>query len=501
MTLFLGLTDAGAIPAQRHYLHDAHGTPVAITTEAGAIAQRSAYDVWGNPTRIETLDAGLNARPNRIGFTGYVLDLEGSRTGSGASATSNNPIGNARYYAKARYYGAGRGGFLSVDPWDGDTNTPVSLNKYLYGYANPGVYIDPDGRISFLVDRQADVARFSGGSLAMAKNAAGAMGDAPWYAKPGLALTWVAGGAGYIAGGVGEFVVGGGNLAANAIVAGTDQLGDALGVEETALSGLAREAYAETDAFIESAAPTISAFENDAVGTSSAAVIGTAAVIGEQIARASEGDSQAIFDLASNFNPRQAVRNARTAVTRHADRGGAFAVKENATGQMPDLAPAPGSSAASFTVDRRHRAGNRQVTTASGRWHVPLGADPATLPAADAVGDRLQTMARDAAARWSPEELTPNEIDAIDAAKAGGAYWRAHLLERQARGRWVESRVRRDAERELPNLEWSRVGADARDPATGLQYDILSGTRGNLDAHARRMKDETFRMVDFPPPQ
>jgi RHS repeat-associated protein len=149
MTLFLGLTDAGAIPTQRHYLHDAHGTPVAITTHEGALAQRSSYDVWGNPTRVETLDAGLQAKPNRIGFTGYTLDIEGSRSNGGASATSNNPIGSARYYAKARYYGAGRGGFLSVDPWDGDPTSPVSLNKYLYGFANPGVYIDPDGRCPY----------------------------------------------------------------------------------------------------------------------------------------------------------------------------------------------------------------------------------------------------------------------------------------------------------------------------------------------------------------
>jgi hypothetical protein len=386
-----------------------------------------------------------------------------------------------------------------VDPWEGDIANPVSLNKYLYGYANPGVYIDPDGRISFLVDRQADVARFSGGSLAIAKNAAGAMGDAPWYAKPGLALTWVAGGVGYIAGGVGEFVVGGGNLAANAIVAGTDRLGDALGVEETALSGLAREAYAETEAFIEGAAPTISAFENDAVGASSAAVIGTAAVIADQIERAGDGDSQAIFDLASNVNPRQAFRNARTAVMRHADSGRAFEIRESADGGMADLARAVSSPAMQIEakVERTHRAGNRQVTTTAGRWHVPQGVDPATLPNADPVGDRLQTMARDAAGRWSPRQLTQNEREAIAAANAAGEPWLAHILERQARGRWVEREVRDAAQNDLPDLQWSRVGADALDPATGLQYDILSGTPSNLDRHAKRMKDETFRMVEF----
>jgi hypothetical protein len=42
-----------------------------------------------------------------------------------------------------------------VDPWGGDQANPLSYNKYLYGYANPGVYFDPDGRISFLSDADA----------------------------------------------------------------------------------------------------------------------------------------------------------------------------------------------------------------------------------------------------------------------------------------------------------------------------------------------------------
>jgi hypothetical protein len=123
--------------------------------------------VWGNPTQVETLDTGLTANPNRIGFTGYVLDLEGSRTSSGACAPANRPISNARYYAKARYYGAGRGSFLSVDPWDGDPTSPVSLYKYLYGYANPGVYIDPDGRCvgPFIIPCAAAIA--TGGTYAI----------------------------------------------------------------------------------------------------------------------------------------------------------------------------------------------------------------------------------------------------------------------------------------------------------------------------------------------
>jgi len=74
--------------------------------------------------------------------------VEGSRAGNGNAASPNSPIANARYYAKARHYGGGRGSFLSVDPWQGDATNPLSYNKHLYGYANPGSYVDPDGRQS-----------------------------------------------------------------------------------------------------------------------------------------------------------------------------------------------------------------------------------------------------------------------------------------------------------------------------------------------------------------
>jgi len=64
----------------------------------------------------------------------------------------------------------------------------------------------------------------------------------------------------------------------------------------------------------------IDAFRTDAAGTSQAAVAGTVAAIDSQIERAGAGDSQAIFDLASNVSPRQMVRNVRTAMMRHAER-------------------------------------------------------------------------------------------------------------------------------------------------------------------------------------
>jgi len=68
-----------------------------------------------------------------IGFTGYRKD---EATGL--------------YYAGARWYDPLIGSFNAMDPWAGDSSAPITFNKQLYGRANPLIYIDPDGRVSYL---------------------------------------------------------------------------------------------------------------------------------------------------------------------------------------------------------------------------------------------------------------------------------------------------------------------------------------------------------------
>ena len=95
--------------------------------------------------------------------------------------------------------------------------------------------------------------------------------------------------------------------------------------------------------------------------------------------------------------------------------------------------------------------------------------------------------------RWSPSRISTPESQAIAKARAANEPWRGNLLEAQAKGRWVESRVRE----QFPDLRWNRTGVDAVDPSTGIQYEILSGTRSNLALHAKRMSEEIFRMITF----
>ncbi len=109
--------------AIRSTLHtDVHGTPQLITDGTAAIAGWTRTDVWG----VEKASTG---QQSRLGHTGYLKD----------------PLLGDELYAQARQYRAGVGRFTSVDPWEGDNNSPLSLNKYLYGYGNPGSYTDPSG--------------------------------------------------------------------------------------------------------------------------------------------------------------------------------------------------------------------------------------------------------------------------------------------------------------------------------------------------------------------
>ena len=66
-------------------------------------------------------------------------------------------------------------------------------------------------------------------------------------------------------------------------------------------------------------------------------------------------------------------------------------------------------------------------------------------------------------------------------------------MERRFRGQWVESRLRE----QFQGLRWSRTGVDAVDPATGLSYEVLTGTNSNMELHGRRMAEVFFRLITF----
>jgi hypothetical protein len=163
------------------------------------------------------------------------------------------------------------------------------------------------------------------------------------------------------------------------------------------------------------------------------------------------------------------------------------------TVRRPASTAAATEAEVAVTTLLRHQGGNRQVVINGQRWHVPPNKPLKDIPKADPVGDQLQAAALRAAEQWGPFRLRQAELDAIRKAKTQGEYWLAQLLERQARGRFVENVLRR----QFTQLKWNPKGVDATDPSTGYKYEVLSGTDSNLALHGTRMADDLFRMITF----
>lgn len=144
-----------------------------------------------------------------------------------------------------------------------------------------------------------------------------------------------------------------------------------------------------------------------------------------------------------------------------------------------------------------HRLGNRQISINGQRWNLPEKASSKSIPNGDSIGNSLQELTDRVQSKWDKSKLTATEQNSINIALEKGEHWKANLLEKQAKGRWVEKQVKELAKESMPNLKWSDTGVDVFDSKTGLSYDIMSGTKSNMDTHAKRMPDVLFRMITF----
>ncbi len=105
-------------------LTDPLGAVRLLVDEAANITDSYTYDAWGNVT------ARTGSTPNPYKFQG-----EWQEESAGL------------VYLRARWYDPGVGRFLSVDPWQGEKQRPVSLNRFLYVGADPVDGRDPSGRV------------------------------------------------------------------------------------------------------------------------------------------------------------------------------------------------------------------------------------------------------------------------------------------------------------------------------------------------------------------
>jgi RHS repeat-associated protein len=123
--LLAALKSAGTV---EHYTLDHLGTPRLITDAAGHKLGYHVYWPFGEEWTSATVQEG-----SPLKFTGHERDADPT----GGSAPLD--------YMHARYYGAGWGRFLGVDPVLGNSQQPQSWNRYVYVRNNPIGRIDPTG--------------------------------------------------------------------------------------------------------------------------------------------------------------------------------------------------------------------------------------------------------------------------------------------------------------------------------------------------------------------
>jgi RHS repeat-associated protein len=104
------------------YGYDGHGSVRQLTNSAGVVTDSYDYDAFGN------LINSTGSTPNNYLFAGEAYDPA---------------LG--LYYNRARYLNTTTGRFWSMDSYEGDSQQPLSLHKYLYGDGDPVDNVDHCG--------------------------------------------------------------------------------------------------------------------------------------------------------------------------------------------------------------------------------------------------------------------------------------------------------------------------------------------------------------------
>ncbi len=121
----LDLISQQKINDYRYYQYDGLGSTRALTDATGTLTDQYNYDAFG------TLINQTGNSDNDYLYTGEQYDSELDQ-----------------YYLRARYYDQDVGRFTQLDTWAGNSQEPITLNKYLYGNADPVRYVDPTGHFS-----------------------------------------------------------------------------------------------------------------------------------------------------------------------------------------------------------------------------------------------------------------------------------------------------------------------------------------------------------------
>lgn len=110
---------------KQYFHYDSLGTTRNLSDAVGSITDSYFYEAFGD------LLASVGSTDNDYLYTGEQFD---------------DQLDN--YYLRARYYNQDAGRFTQMDTWEGNGSNPITLNKYIYGNANPINMVDPTGNFS-----------------------------------------------------------------------------------------------------------------------------------------------------------------------------------------------------------------------------------------------------------------------------------------------------------------------------------------------------------------
>lgn len=102
------------------------------------------YDGLGS-TRFLSDDVGNMTDEYNYEAFGRILSQTGGSENSYLFSGEQFDSSLNQYYLRSRDYSQSVGRFSSMDTWAGDMTRPITLNKYVYGNANPATFTDPTG--------------------------------------------------------------------------------------------------------------------------------------------------------------------------------------------------------------------------------------------------------------------------------------------------------------------------------------------------------------------
>src|ERR1043166_3241349 len=110
----------------KFYGFDGHNSVRILVDSSGTWTDAYTYDAFG------ILINAVGSTPNNYLYCGEQMDLD---------------LG--LYYLRARYMNPGTGRFWTMDTFEGQSEDPLSLHKYLYAQSDPINRLDPSGRMSW----------------------------------------------------------------------------------------------------------------------------------------------------------------------------------------------------------------------------------------------------------------------------------------------------------------------------------------------------------------